>query len=86
MLLLLHILIAVIGLGGAIATSLKPNRTLIKVSAIAIATTVTTGAVLVLQGSSVLHVCLAGIVYTALAGSLTIAGSVRLRQTSNATR
>lgn len=81
-LLLLHIIIAIVGLGSAVVTSLKPSRTLINVSMVTITTTVSTGALLVLQGSSLLHVCLVGIVYTVIAGSLTFAGSVRLRQVS----
>lgn len=73
-----HIIIAVTSLSLAVLALTKPQQTLIRINYGMIATTIATGAVLVVEGHSLLHVCLAGSSYTAAAVAMNIAARRRL--------
>lgn len=74
----LHIVIAFASLGLAGLLLAKPSQSLIKINVGLIGATVTTGAVLAVQGYSILHLCTAGLIYTTIAAGLTLAARKRL--------
>lgn len=62
--LILHIIIAISSFALAAGLLVKPVQKLLSVNYGLIAATIATGAILVVQGYSALHVCAMGLVYT----------------------
>jgi len=76
LMIILHIAIAVLSLILAVAALVRPSLGQIKLVGTMTLATLATGAVLIAQGASVLHMCLSGLLFT----SLTVAAmSVSLR-------
>lgn len=73
-----HIIIAVTSLLLSVLALIKPQQILIRVNYGLIATTIATGAVLVVEGHSLLHICMAGSSYAAAAVAMNIAARRRL--------
>lgn len=66
MVLLIHIAIAIISLIIAVVLLARPSQALVKTELGLIAGTIASGAVLVLQGASLLHLCISGLLFTSL--------------------
>lgn len=74
MILILHIAIALISLVLAALVAARPNMKLVKVVLGFIAATLASGSVLILQGASLWHLCLSGLVFTLLSvGAVVVA-------------
>lgn len=66
MILITHIIIALVSLAVAAALLVRPSSSLVRVEIGLTAGTVASGVVLVLQGASLLHLCVSGLVFTAI--------------------
>ena len=71
---ILHIVIALLSLVFAVIAIVRPSIQQIKVVGAATIATLITGAVLVIQGANILHMCLSGLLFTTLTvAAMTIA-------------
>ena len=77
MLLFTHIAIALLSIVVAAVSVARPSMKLVKVVASLTAATLTSGTVLLLQGASVWHLCLSGLLFTSLT---VVAMAVALRR------
>ncbi len=66
MVLLMHIIIAIISLIIAAILLARPSQLLVKAELGLIAGTLLSGTVLLFQGSSLLHLCVSGLLFTSL--------------------
>ena len=81
MTILIHIIIALASIGVAGLALFKPNVKNLALSYSLIAATVASGSYLIIVSSSnILHSCLVGLAYLAVATTLTIATHVRVRR------
>lgn len=87
MVLLLHITIAIISIVVAGILIVRPSHSLIKVELGLTAGTIMSGVILVLQGASLLHLCMSGLLFTSLSTTAVVVANRRLRlAVSRATR
>jgi len=63
---ILHIAIAVLSLILSVAALVRPSLGQIKLVGTMTIATLATGAILIVQGASVLHMCLSGLLFTSL--------------------
>jgi len=63
---ILHIAIAVLSLILAGVTLVRPSMKQIKIVGSSTIATLATGAILIAQGANVLHMCISGLIFTAL--------------------
>ena len=66
MVLLIHIIIAIISVIVAVILLARPSQTLVKTELGLIAGTLLSGTALLLQGASLLHLCVSGLLFTSL--------------------
>jgi len=79
MILLMHILIAIISLIVAVALFVRPSQMLVKVESGFIAGTLVSGVVLLLQGASLLHLCISGLLFTSLSVTAVVVAIGRMK-------
>ncbi len=79
MLLLTHIIIAIISLVIAVVLFARPSKGLVKTQIGLIAGMVGSGVVLVLQGASLLHLCVSGLLFTSLSVVAVVVAVRRMR-------
>lgn len=71
---ILHIVIALLSLVFAVIAIVHPSMQQVKVVGATTIATLITGAVLVIQGANILHMCLSGLLFTSLTvAAMTIA-------------
>lgn len=83
MVLLIHIAIAIISLIIAVVLLARPSQALVKTELGLIAGTIASGVVLVLQGASLLHLCISGLLFTSLS---VVAVAIAVRRMKLATQ
>jgi len=66
MILVTHIFIAIVSLVLAALLLARPTKVLVKIELGLIASTLISGTVLLLQGASLLHLCISGLLFTSL--------------------
>jgi len=66
LMIILHIAIAVLSLILSVAALVRPSLGQIKLVGTMTIATLATGAILIVQGASVLHMCLSGLLFTSL--------------------
>jgi len=66
LMIILHIAIAVLSLILSVAALVRPSLGQIKLVGTMTVATLATGAILIVQGASVLHMCLSGLLFTSL--------------------
>ncbi len=66
MVLLMHIIIAIISVIVAVILLARPSQTLVKTELGLIAGTLLSGTALLLQGASLLHLCVSGLLFSSL--------------------
>ncbi len=79
MLLLIHILIALVSLVIAGVLLARPSRGLVKVQLGLIGGTLLSGTILVIEGASLLHLCVSGLLFTSLSVAAVVVAMRRLR-------
>lgn len=86
MVVFLHVVVALLGIACATLSFFSPSKKRLTLSYSLIAGTMVSGIYLVwLMPSKIIHVCVAGFIYTLMTGVLTVAARVRLinRQKGN---
>lgn len=76
--LIVHMVIAIMSLIAAGIVLMRPSSKLLTISYGLIASTIVSGGALILLGSSLLHVCAAGFVYSVVAVSMVAVARKRL--------
>lgn len=76
--LVLHIIIALTSLAAAVLALARPSQKTLHANYVLIASTLLSGAALVVQGSSLLHMCSAGLAYSLLTMTMVLVAQKRV--------
>lgn len=79
MVLVTHIVIALVSLVLATLVAVRPSMKLVKIESAGIAATLASGSVLILQGASLWHLCISGLVFTIVSVGAVVVALHRLK-------